>query len=105
MYIIQYEVAPAPHSEQFNSVGGAFALCFVRADSAEEAVAAAMLNFEENGWRVVSVNQDACPVTREEIEALDEPDSLEWFDQALEEGERYVFMQWPPEAQDGDPVH
>lgn len=45
------------------------------------------------------------PTVVERSDYLDEPDWLEWFDEAVADGECYVFHQWPPDERDGQRVH
>ncbi|MBX3628165.1 MAG: hypothetical protein KF892_24355 [Rhizobacter sp.] len=103
MYYIQYEVTPAPDSEHFSSVGGAFVNCFVAADSVEKATELALQNFKDNGWLVLGIEEE--PVFAERDDYLDQPEWLKWFDLAVAEGECYVFNEWPVEAQEDDEIH
>jgi hypothetical protein len=102
MFFIQYELRPKPDSEQFSTVGGAVANCFIDAESAAKAEELALLNFAENGWDVVSVEDGPMAITRENLE---EPEWLGWYDQAATDGECYVFHQWPPGPQEDDEIH
>ena len=103
MYFIQYETRPAPGSALFHEVGGAIANCFVQASSPAAAQQLALQNFKDHEWEVVSLEDG--PFLAERDDYLDDDDWLQWFDEALQEGECYVFHQWPPEAQDGDAIH
>ncbi len=100
VYLIEYEVRPAPHSEDFATAGGAFAVCFIRADSADAAREAALRYFVETAWEIVALERDAIPVDPAEIE--DEPDALDAFNEAHEHGECILMHLWPPEADIGD---
>lgn len=100
MYFIQYEVRPSPRHEDFESVGGAFANCFVLAESADQAQELAMRNFSENHWEVTAVEEPPLVTSRSEYSG----DWLDWYDQATHEGECYVFHQWPNEPQEGNLV-
>lgn len=103
MYFIQYELQPKPESEHFSTVGGAIANCFLATESAAKAQELALLNFAENGWQVVSVEDGPMNVERDRY--LEDPEWLEWYDQAAVDGECYVFHQWPSGPQDDDEVH
>jgi hypothetical protein len=98
IYSLEYEVRPAPHSEDFATAGGAFAICFIRADSAEAARDAALRYFVETAWEVVALERDATVVDPDEIE--DEPDALDAYNDALEHGECILLHLWPPEEGD-----
>lgn len=103
MFYIRYEVAPTPENPAFDEVGGAFANCLVQADSALAAQQAALDNFKDEGWRVVSVEEPARPCSREEFD--EDEDWLEYFDAALENGACFVFHQWPAEPQGCEVIH
>jgi hypothetical protein len=99
VFLIEYEVRPAPHSEDFATAGGAFAVCFIRADSAEAAREAALRYFVETAWEVVTLERDAAPIERMQVE--DDADGLDAFEEALEHGECVLMHLWPPETSDG----
>lgn len=103
MIFIRYEVRPKPGSELFAEVGGAFASCFVATKSKKRAKELALINFSEEGWDVVAIEDEPSPIERADY--LDDPEWLEWIDYALEDGECYVFHKWPPGQQEDDPVH
>ena len=57
----------------------------------------------EAGWRVLSVEEECCEVS-EDWYSEDE-EGREYYQQAISEGNCYVFYQWPVEPQEGDDVH
>ena len=71
--------------------------------SAAEAERLALRNFSENSWSVVTLEEEPMLVSREDY--LEDPEWLEWYDQADENGECYIFHQWPPEPQEDDAIH
>ena len=81
IYFIHYELRPAPHSEDFATTGGAFALCYVQAADAAAAQIAAERYFEETDWIVVDLESGPDQVERALYE--DEPDMLDASDEAL----------------------
>ncbi len=103
VFFIQYEVRPAPESEEFAQTGGAYANCFIRAPSEVAAMEAAQRNFHESGWTVVSIEDG--PLTAQRDYYASDQEWLGYFDQAQREGACYVFYLWPPEAQAGEILH
>ncbi len=101
VFFLQYEVRPKPDSVQYPTVGGAFANCFVVADTPDVATRAALRNFADGGWEVVEVIEPAFIADRDDLEDA----WLEWYDEAADEGECFVFHQWPNEPQDDETVH
>lgn len=99
IYLLEYEVRPAPHSEDFATAGGAFAVCFIRAESAEAAREAALRYFVETAWEVVALERDAAPIERAQVE--DDADGLDAYEEALEHGECVLMHLWLPDASDG----
>ena len=102
-YFVQYELRPLPGSEHFLTTGGAVANCFLAVESAAKAQELALLNFAENGWQVVSIEDGPTAIDRENY--LEEPEWLEWYDQAARDGECYVLHQWPLGPQEDEEVH
>lgn len=103
IFYIQYEVAPAPGSENFDTAGGAFVNCWVQATSRREAHERASAAIEESGWTILGI-EEQCRETAES-EYSEDDDGLEHCRQAITDGECYVFHQWPVEPQEGDDVH
>jgi hypothetical protein len=48
IFYIQYKAAPTPECEDFETAGGAFVNCWVKADSAREAQAQAYARVKES---------------------------------------------------------
>jgi hypothetical protein len=103
MYFSRYELRPLLSNENFELVGGAVAGCFLDAGSAEEAQRWAYEHFQETHWEIVSVEVPPQLVERSDYD--EDADNLDWFDQAVADGECYVLYQWPLEVQDGDVIH
>jgi hypothetical protein len=102
VYFIMYEVQPLPDNEEYQTVGGAYANCYVLAEDAKQAMKSATENFVDNHWLVLALEEG--PEIRARDSYLDEPEVLEWYDEAVENGECYVFHQWPNEPQEEDVV-
>lgn len=103
VFYVQYEARPLPESKDFATVGGAYVNCYVVAKSGEKASELANKYLIENFWEAVRLEEG--PVVRLREHYLDDPEMLECFDEALSNGECYVYHLWPIEAQDGDAVH
>ena len=103
IYALQYELRPAPDSEDFATVGGAVVNSFVRADTPEAAHAAAMAYLRDQAWELVAVEHTPQPVDRARCE--DDAEFLDAFDEAEAHGECHLFHLWPPEDRDGAPLH
>jgi hypothetical protein len=102
MYFMMYEVLPLPENQEYQTVGGAYANCFVRAEGPKQAMNLATENFKDNHWRILSLEEGPGIKSRELY--LEKPEILERYDAAVENGECYVFHQWPNEPQDEDVV-
>lgn len=103
IYALQYELRPAPHSEDFATVGGAMVNSLVRAASPEAAHAAAMAYFRDEAWELVAVEHPPSPVTRAQCE--DDAEFLDAWDEADAHGECHLFHLWPPEDRDDAALH
>ena len=97
-----YEVQPLPENQEYQTVGGAYANCFVLAENPKRAMKAAAENFVDNHWRILTLEEGPEIWLRENY--LDEPEALRRYDEAVENGECYVFHQWPNDPQDEDVV-
>ncbi len=103
IYYIQYEAEPLPESQEFEACGGAYVNCWVHAESEQEAERVTSDAIGEAGWRILSVEEECCEVS-EDWYSEDE-EGREYYQQAISEGNCYVFYQWPVEPQEGDDVH
>jgi hypothetical protein len=103
IFYIQYEAIPAPGSEDFETVGGAYVNCWVKVNSEREAREQTSTAITESGWRILAVEEQCREVTEGSYSETDE--GLEHFRQAVVDGECYLFHQWPIEPQEGDDVH
>jgi hypothetical protein len=103
IFYTQYEAVPLPESEEFGECGGAYISCWLRAQSAPEASELASALFRDRGWKVVSIEEECREVTAAVY--FEDEEGRGYYDQAVTEGECYVFHQWPADPQDGDDVH
>jgi hypothetical protein len=103
LFHLLYEVRPLPENANWTDAGGAFANCYVLAQTGEEASRKAVANFADHFWELVAQENGPQPVSRDEF--LDDPETLDCVDEALTEGECYVYHLWPNEPQEGDTIH
>ncbi|MCP5335847.1 MAG: hypothetical protein H7A08_09215 [Oceanospirillaceae bacterium] len=103
IYFVHFQVQPGMDNPDFESVGGAYAICFIRARNATKASLHAQQNFTNNNWQVLRIEDGPFRVERNQY--LDDEDNLAAFDEAMQEGESYILYEWPVEAQPGETIH
>jgi hypothetical protein len=103
VFYVQYEASPSPGSENFETAGGAFVNCWVKATSKRKACEEASAAIKESGWTILAV-EEQCREVDDGTYAGD-AEGLEYYRQAVVDGECYVYHMWPVEAQEGDDVH
>ena len=96
IFYAQYEAIPLPDSDEFGEFGGAYVNCWVEANSEVQASELALATIHERGWKIVSISQEWCDVTENLYSQDDE--GRGHYQQAVLDGECYVFHQWPAEA-------
>ena len=104
IFFIEYEVRPNSGTKAFEEFGGAFVNCYVQASSEAEATAFAQAEMTESGWSVIAVEETPAQLDRDYL-VNNNPDGLRYFDQAVLDGECYVFHTWGIESQEDDVVH
>lgn len=100
IFYLQYEATPHPESVHFEACGGAYVNCWVNAASAPLAHKIAARAIVDNGWMIVSIEERGYEVTEQWY--TDDYEMLEYFEQAVNDGECYVFNQWPVEVRGSD---
>ncbi len=103
IYFIQYEARPTPNSQEFLKYGGGFVNCWVKASSPEKAREVATKAINENGWHILTIEEDCREVS--EHSYLEEKEGLEYYEQATLDGECYVFHTWGNESQEENERH
>ena len=104
IFFIQYKTIPLPESDDYESKGGAYVNCFIRENSEKNAVNLALASLKSFGWHIVTV-EDAPKVAHRKEYLESEPEWLEAFDTAVQDGECYIFHTWPNEAQEKSELH
>ena len=103
IFYIQYEATPDRNSEDFQTCGGAFVNCWVRADSEIEAQKLTSDAIREDGWTILAVEEECREVNEHWYSENDE--GREYYEQCVTDGECYVFNMWSVEPQEQDDVH
>ena len=98
IYYIQYESIPTIESQDYKDTGGAFINCWVNATSIDSAKTIAESAINENHWKILNL-EESFSVNEEYYEENDE--SLEFYKQAVIDGEVYVYHSW----QNEDRIH
>lgn len=93
IFFAQYEAVPLPHSEQYAECGGAYVNCWLQAASEDEAYKMASTLIHGRGSKIVSVEEGCREVTQASY--ADDEEGKEYYEQAVLDGECYVFHQWP----------
>ena len=93
VYYVMLEVVPAPDNNEDGS-NGAYANCFVKADSEESAVDSAKRYMQEQGWNFVSVEEISL-AKRDRY--IDDVTSLEVYDEACQHGVSGIIYTWSDE--------
>jgi hypothetical protein len=96
-----YEGRPTPQAHDTAEVGGASIVCWVRAASKVEAADQARRAIEERLWVIVAVDEAWAEATESAVP----PESMQYFEQAMSDGECYVFHTWPNDAEDREATH
>ena len=92
MYFLQFEVTPNSAHPRKETLGGAIVSCWVQSDSIEKSTEIATKNIRECGF-LVDAPDSATETSRDDWKK--DETSLERFDSAIQDGEAYVFQEWP----------
>ena len=90
----RYGAVPLPESEDFGECGGAYINCWLRASSASQASEMASALIRQRLWRIVSVEEEIREV-KGDLFSSDDEEGGGYYEQALADGECYVFHRWP----------
>lgn len=100
MYYFMFEAEPKQDSLEKMTSDGAFITCWVRDNDEKSAVEQAIRYIEAEGWEIIRV-EEQCVAERDWYVDDDEfPESLEAFDQALQDGIGVVVYRWSEEQGD-----
>ena len=94
IYYLMVEAVPHLDNPESTEYSGAYINCWVKANTPKEALNKAKEYILKEHWSFVKV-EDIFTVQRERY--LDEPDSLEAYDNATRYGLDAIFYTWPIE--------
>ena len=92
---MQYLIIDAEQNEEFDHdevYGGASVGCWIKNQTEKNAYLIAKVWIEENGWRIICLDEQY-PISEEDYS--DKPEGREYFEQALIDGEVFVFHTFP----------
>lgn len=92
LYCLVVEAAPHRNNPESKEYGGAYISCWVKADNPTDALRKVKEYIHEQNWAFIKT-EDIFTVQREQY--IDEPDSLECYDNALQYGFDAIFHTWP----------
>jgi hypothetical protein len=100
VFFFTFEATPAPDSEFSDSVGGAFVNCWVNFKRADGAELLARFYIEETGW-LVGAMTESFVVNGDSYS--DDPETMENYLEAEQNGISMVFYEWPRDAPEDHP--
>lgn len=86
------ECTPSKNHPDSSEIGGAFVSCWVRADALAVAETIARRKLVDQHW-ILDEFDDLFEVDRESF--VENPEHLRYFDQAIKDGEVYLFNAYP----------
>ena len=97
IYYIMAEAAPSKDNDESKEFGGAYINIWVKSETKEAALTKAKEFIVDEGWVLVNV-EEAYAVNRADYiddPDMDDPDVLECYDEACEQGISAIFNTWP----------
>lgn len=92
IYYLMIEAIPNKDNAESEEVGGAYINFWVKAKTKENALIKAKKYVDEVNWKSIKV-EDTLIAKRDLY--IDEPDSLDGYDEAYENGIAAIFYTWP----------
>lgn len=92
IYSLVAEAVPHDNNPESKEYGGAYISCCIKADNPTDALRKAKEYIHKQNWVFINI-EDIFAVQREQY--IDEPDSLECYDNALQYGLDAIFHTWP----------
>lgn len=94
MWFLQYKALPKKGTAAHDVYGGARLACWINVESQEEARKKARALIAESEWEIDTI-EDEHQLSREGYE--EKSDGLQYYEQALIDGEVLVAYTWPKE--------
>lgn len=95
IFLFQFEVRPRPNNPESKKIGGAVVLCWVDRPTQDVAETIARGLIDKEGWVIMKL-EEASLITRE----TQNPEGMEYFEQAETDGEAVAFYTWSLDATD-----
>ena len=92
IYYLMTEVVPKRNNPESKEFGGAYINCWVNAATQKDALSKVKEYIDEEDWTFIKT-EDIFLAQRHLY--LDEPDSLECYDEACKNGISAMFYTWP----------
>lgn len=92
IYYVMIETVPKSDNPESREFGGAYVGCWVNAATRQEACAIAKEHVDAEGW-IYKKTEEIFKTDR--IQYKDDPEALEYYDFALENGLSSIFNTWP----------
>ncbi len=102
IYYLQYQSEPSPESKDSDRIGGAFINCWIKAGSLDAAKDLAQNSIRNNNWIILSLEES---YVVDSDYYRENKESLEYYEQAITDGEVYVYHSWPNQPQEDGIVH
>ena len=99
MFFLTFLAVPTSDAKEFHGAGGAYVSCWIQSGDRYTAEQRARDLIQEYGWSVEGLEEGAI-VTSADYDRDDE--DLQFYEQALTEGEVLVFNTWPRGEEDGE---
>jgi hypothetical protein len=99
MYFFNIQAIPKPETEKSGGVAGAYVQCWINFVLQDGAELLARYYIEQSGW-IPGEKEDERWV--EEEDYADEPQLLEYYREATEDGACFVYHTWPDGAEGDD---
>ncbi len=100
MQLVMFEAKQRPEFPHEESCGGAFVNCYIKGRTPKRAYQDAKEWVQESGWEIVKL-EDQHEIDRASFEKPE--DGLEYYEQALIDGEVFVFHTYPEEEESEHP--
>lgn len=98
IYYIFIEGKPLSSNNESKEFAGAYINCWVNSKNTSTAIDAAKEYVLSQGWQILNI-EEIFIATRERY--IEDPKSLECFDQAIRYGIGAIFYTWPIGSEDG----
>jgi hypothetical protein len=91
MYFLVYHVKPLSGFNNGKSIGGAYVSCWIEAGTEQKARKIAITEIKDLQWEILEI--DRCYEVNKEN--LDTPSQIEFYNQALIDGQVFIFHTYP----------